>query len=86
MDETEIVAFLQKTDTYFSSVQSLKNKILKDSKVKEEFKIDEVPSEPPRKKKRGPPLTESVKMSICDMGNGCWTFHHFTSKIQTRQY
>ena len=20
------------------------------------------------------------------MGNGCWTFHHFTSKIQTRQY
>mmetsp|Transcript_6907 Transcript_6907/g.5146 ORF Transcript_6907/g.5146 Transcript_6907/m.5146 type:complete len:296 (+) Transcript_6907:206-1093(+) len=23
---------------------------------------------------------------ICDMGNGCWTYHHFTPEIQTRQY
>ena len=35
------------------------------------------------KKKRGPKLDDTVKMRICDMGNGCWTFHHFTSKIQT---
>ena len=37
-----------------------------------------------KKKKRGPKLNEDVRMKICDMGNGCWTFHHFTSKIQTR--
>ncbi len=23
---------------------------------------------------------------ICDMGNGCWKYHHFTPEIQTRQY
>ena len=27
-----------------------------------------------------------MRLRICDLGNGCWTFHHFTSKIQTRQY
>ena len=56
----------------------------KDEKEKVKFDIDKTPTKPPRKKKRGPPLTEEVKLSICDMGNGCWTFHHFTSKIQTR--
>lgn len=25
-------------------------------------------------------------VKICDMGNGCWTHHHFTPEIQTRQY
>ena len=35
---------------------------------------------------RGPPIDESVKVKICDMGNGCWTYHHFTPEIQTRQY
>jgi len=25
-------------------------------------------------------------VKICDMGNGCWTYHHFTPEIQTRQY
>ena len=23
---------------------------------------------------------------MCDLGNGCWTHHHFSSEIQTRQY
>jgi serine/threonine-protein kinase SRPK3 len=27
-----------------------------------------------------------VEVKICDMGNGCWTYHHFTPEIQTRQY
>jgi serine/threonine protein kinase len=27
-----------------------------------------------------------VVVKICDMGNGCWTHHHFTPEIQTRQY
>ena len=36
--------------------------------------------------KRGPKIDERVRMKICDMGNGCWTHHHFSSEIQTRQY
>lgn len=37
-------------------------------------------------KKRGPKIDEDVNLAIVDMGNGCWTHHHFTSQIQTRQY
>jgi serine/threonine-protein kinase SRPK3 len=36
--------------------------------------------------KRGPKLDEDAILTIVDMGNGCWTHHHFTSQIQTRQY
>ena len=36
--------------------------------------------------KRGPKISEDVQVKICDMGNGCWTYHHFTPEIQTRQY
>jgi serine/threonine-protein kinase SRPK3 len=32
------------------------------------------------------PINEEVKTKIVDLGNGCWTYHHFTSLIQTRQY
>ena len=39
-----------------------------------------------RAKKRGPKLDESLKLKICDLGNGCWTYHHFSTEIQTRQY
>ena len=39
-----------------------------------------------KQKKRGPKLDENVQVKICDMGNGCWTYHHFTPEIQTRQY
>ncbi len=38
------------------------------------------------KSKRGPKIDENVMVKICDMGNGCWTYHHFTPEIQTRQY
>ena len=40
----------------------------------------------PAKSKRGPKIDENVMVKICDMGNGCWTYHHFTPEIQTRQY
>jgi len=33
---------------------------------------------------RGPLATEKIMLKICDLGNGCWTHHHFTQKIQTR--
>lgn len=30
---------------------------------------------------RGPLIGEDISLKICDLGNGCWTHHHFTSKI-----
>ena len=36
--------------------------------------------------RRGPRLDKNFYLKIVDMGNGCWTHHHFTSEIQTRQY
>jgi len=36
--------------------------------------------------KRGRKIDDTVMVKICDMGNGCWTHHHFTPEIQTRQY
>lgn len=36
------------------------------------------------RKMRGPKIDENVLVKICDMGNGCWTHHHFTPEIQTR--
>lgn len=42
----------------------------------------------PREKtsSKGPKIDEKVRLKICDLGNGCWTHHHFSSEIQTRQY
>lgn len=37
-----------------------------------------------RANKRGQKIDENVKLKICDLGNGCWTYHHFSTKIQTR--
>ena len=31
--------------------------------------------------KRGPRINEDVQVKICDMGNGCWSYHHFTPEI-----
>lgn len=39
-----------------------------------------------RANKRGKKLKEDLKLKICDLGNGCWTYHHFSTEIQTRQY
>jgi len=50
--------------------------------MKEEEKNDD--SNPAEQGKRGPKINENVQVKICDMGNGCWTYHHFTPEIQTR--
>jgi hypothetical protein len=34
-----------------------------------------------QKASRGRKLDENVMVKICDMGNGCWTYHHFTPEI-----
>ena len=31
-------------------------------------------------------LTDHFRIKIADLGNGCWTHHHFQPEIQTRQY
>ncbi|KAG8763084.1 serine/threonine protein kinase, CMGC group [Ceratobasidium sp. 423] len=31
-------------------------------------------------------LSERITVKIADLGNACWTDHHFTDDIQTRQY
>ena len=35
---------------------------------------------------RGNRIDENLRVKIADLGNACWTHHHFASKIQTRQY
>ena len=37
--------------------------------------------DPTDKTRRGPKIGEDVQVKICDMGNGCWTYHHFTPEI-----
>lgn len=40
----------------------------------------------------GPKITDAwhevcdIDVKIADLGNACWTYHHFTDDIQTRQY
>ncbi|KAL4226553.1 SRSF protein kinase 2 [Mactra antiquata] len=37
---------------------------------------------------RGDPVRElcEIPCKLADLGNACWTYHHFTEDIQTRQY
>jgi len=37
-----------------------------------------------RANKRGMKIDKNVKLKICDLGNGCWTYHLFSTRIQTR--
>ena len=34
-----------------------------------------------RANKRGAKIDENVRLKICDLGNGCWTYHHFSTQI-----
>lgn len=83
-----------------SSSQHNRNDDLSGTKVREktiEFNIPKINTEilepnnagydeDVKTTRRGPKLDENAHLTICDMGNGCWTHHHFTSQIQTRQY
>ncbi len=48
--------------------------------------INQEEDEEEKDKVRGPKLDKHSMVKICDMGNGCWTYKHFTPEIQTRQY
>lgn len=56
--------------------------------VSDDLRDPNIPSETPEQKVtlKGPKIDENVELKICDLGNGCWTHHHFSSEIQTRQY
>lgn len=54
--------------------------------MKAEFKEKENKELEDLHSKRGRKLDHTLMVKICDMGNGCWTHHHFTPEIQTRQY
>jgi len=42
----------------------------------------------PEKKKKAEDAQfgDIISVKIADLGNACWTGHHFTNDIQTRQY
>ena len=72
---------------------NLNNKVINQvSKYPEEninnkqHKQQSVPIKLDKEHIRGPKIDEKVRVKIVDLGNACWTHHHFTSKIQTRQY
>lgn len=52
----------------------LKFDLLDPRQIKHEIEED-------RAKRRGPKLGEDLKLKICDLGNGCWTYHHFSTEI-----
>ena len=41
----------------------------------------EMTKEKEEEMRRGPKIGNDVQVKICDMGNGCWTYHHFTPEI-----
>lgn len=52
-----------------------------DSPKEEKKEVVEPNGEDKANMKRGPRLREDVQVKICDMGNGCWTYKHFTPEI-----
>jgi len=52
-----------------------------DSPKEEKKEAVEANGEDKANMKRGPRLREDVQVKICDMGNGCWTYKHFTPEI-----
>ena len=52
---------------------------LLDDAAKEKQEREEKEKE--EEQKRGPRIGDDVQVKICDMGNGCWTYHHFTPEI-----
>jgi serine/threonine protein kinase len=39
-----------------------------------------------KKKAEDATAFDTISVKIADLGNACWTGHHFTNDIQTRQY
>jgi serine/threonine-protein kinase SRPK3 len=83
------------TSMFFSKEQNKINKRKKKNQKKKKTNKDDTDNKENNKaqenkdgedEKPEGPINEDVQVKICDFGNGCWTDHHFTSTIQTRQY
>jgi len=55
-------------------IPSLNLDVLDPRKMQQEIEEDKA-------SKRGPRLDETIRIKICDLGNGCWSYHHFSTEI-----
>lgn len=78
----------EKNEAQLKEWEALKKKASQASapkpQKKPEAKKEAAPIDMSVKKERGPKVDEDIRLKICDLGNGCWTHHHFSSEIQTR--
>lgn len=58
----------------------------KEAEVKEDEGVENAEKPKSKEGSKGSKIDETVRIKICDLGNGCWRHHHFSSAIQTRQY
>lgn len=49
-------------------------------------KTNTSPSSGDKRKAEDAHAFDIISVKIADLGNACWTNHHFTNDIQTRQY
>ena len=63
------------------SVDRDKHEVFKGLIDSPELPVKNEEDEEKSKMKRGPGLRDDVQVKICDMGNGCWTYKHFTPEI-----
>ena len=80
---------LKKNQARFEKLKSV------ETNAKGSLRVNLIPPghrQPPKKIKIDHPmfyksgLSQDFKIKIADLGNGCWTHHHFQPEIQTRQY
>ena len=83
-------AYLREKKRIIQDDDYKKNMILQNemlSKAKTEFEKEKIKQNLKEKfNRKGPEISPSIEVKICDVGNACWFNHHFSSIIQTRQY
>ena len=83
-------AYLREKKRIIQDDDYKKNMILQNemlSKAKTEFEKEKIKQNLKEKfNRKGPEISPSIEVKICDVGNACWFNHHFSSLIQTRQY
>ena len=73
------------SDPLYRKELIVRSKMIKDAKTdKEREQVLNAIHE--KMSRRGPEIDFNIDVKICDVGNACWFNHHFSTKIQTRQY
>lgn len=65
--------FREEVETYLA----MRKKRIAEKKKRASDKADQEQKEKGMHE-RGPLAREDIMLKICDLGNGCWTHHHFT--------